>query len=389
MAGLQPPRALIARRSRFGGCPPLKVPRHSDHCISATQGTGGHTLQIGFLRGSGDLAREIVLCIAASAHVERLVKSAWPRECRALTLRSHFVWAASGRLKARAFVALTPSGVSSKIPASLACSEIDPEPASIREGAQGSCPRPEKAPTRQETTMSDDSRRGSRRPRQIQVELLEGRALLSASSVSSSKRVLLITPSSEYANQQEGTFTVTLTLAKAQLMSWRREGFGLFRQEKRSPRHRAGLLSRRRSPFGPRSVELTLRRPLQRSRLPVVTCNSRRRRPTARNQKRISLGDRSEGLCPPNYWIDRPSSKESQGLARRPRRSDDTTGTCLFQRSGPTMVIGSRLNGFPGTPRLGSDDCSAVLPVPSPTYLLTRIGSGFDGSPPCNLTGLA
>jgi hypothetical protein len=64
--------------------------------------------------------------------------------------------------------------------------------------------------------MSDLSRRRSRRPRQIQVELLEGRALLSASSVSSTKRVLLITPSSEYANQQEGTFTVTLTLAKAQ-----------------------------------------------------------------------------------------------------------------------------------------------------------------------------
>ena len=64
--------------------------------------------------------------------------------------------------------------------------------------------------------MSDDSRRRSRRHRQIQVELLEGRALLSAGSVSSTKRVLLITPSSEYANQQEGTFTVTLTLAKRQ-----------------------------------------------------------------------------------------------------------------------------------------------------------------------------
>ena len=64
--------------------------------------------------------------------------------------------------------------------------------------------------------MSHDSRRRLRRPRQIQVEVLEGRALLSASSVSSTKRVLLITPSSEYANQQEGTFTVTLTLAKAQ-----------------------------------------------------------------------------------------------------------------------------------------------------------------------------
>ena len=59
--------------------------------------------------------------------------------------------------------------------------------------------------------MSDDPRHRSRRRRQIQVELLESRALLSASSGSSAERSLLITPSSEYVNQQQGAFTVTLT----------------------------------------------------------------------------------------------------------------------------------------------------------------------------------
>ncbi len=63
--------------------------------------------------------------------------------------------------------------------------------------------------------MSDDPRRRSRRRRQIQVELLESRALLTASSVSSTERFLLVTPSSEYVNQQEGAFTVTLTLTQA------------------------------------------------------------------------------------------------------------------------------------------------------------------------------
>ena len=64
--------------------------------------------------------------------------------------------------------------------------------------------------------MSDDPRRRSRRRRRIQVELLESRALLSASSVSSADRYLLITPSSEFVTQQDSAFTVTLTLAEAQ-----------------------------------------------------------------------------------------------------------------------------------------------------------------------------
>ncbi len=64
--------------------------------------------------------------------------------------------------------------------------------------------------------MSNDPRRRSRRRSRIQVELLESRALLSASSVSSADRFLLITPSSEFVTQQDSAFTVTLTLAEAQ-----------------------------------------------------------------------------------------------------------------------------------------------------------------------------
>jgi len=44
--------------------------------------------------------------------------------------------------------------------------------------------------------------------------MLESRALLSASSVFSPKPTLVISDSSEYVNQQEGAFTVTLTLVK-------------------------------------------------------------------------------------------------------------------------------------------------------------------------------
>jgi hypothetical protein len=72
--------------------------------------------------------------------------------------------------------------------------------------------------------MSDDPRHRSRRRTQIQVEPLESRALLSASSVSSMDRYLLITPSSEYVNQQESAFTVTLTLVKVPRAD--REPFG-------------------------------------------------------------------------------------------------------------------------------------------------------------------
>ena len=64
--------------------------------------------------------------------------------------------------------------------------------------------------------MSYDPRHRSHRRRQIQFELLESRALKSASSVSSTERLLVITPSSEYVNQQQSAFTVTLTLTQAQ-----------------------------------------------------------------------------------------------------------------------------------------------------------------------------
>ena len=66
--------------------------------------------------------------------------------------------------------------------------------------------------------MSNDSCHRSRHRRLIQVELLESRALLSANSASSTERYLLITPSSQYVNQQQGSFTVTLTLTQAQLL---------------------------------------------------------------------------------------------------------------------------------------------------------------------------
>ena len=64
--------------------------------------------------------------------------------------------------------------------------------------------------------MSDAPRQKLRRRRRFQVELLESRALLSAGSVSSANRYLLITPSSEFVTQQDSAFTVTLTLAQAQ-----------------------------------------------------------------------------------------------------------------------------------------------------------------------------
>ncbi len=64
--------------------------------------------------------------------------------------------------------------------------------------------------------MSNHPNHRARRRARIQVELLESRALLSASSVSSTERFLLITPSSESVNQEEGSFTVTLSLAQAQ-----------------------------------------------------------------------------------------------------------------------------------------------------------------------------
>jgi hypothetical protein len=123
------------------------------------------------------------------------------------------------------FVALTPFGVSANIPASDACSEIDPEPGSTREAGTWIVPDavaaarcPDRSELRQDrgTTMSNDPRRRSRRRSRIQVELLESRALLSASSVSSADRFLLITPSSEFVTQQDSAFTVTLTLAEAQ-----------------------------------------------------------------------------------------------------------------------------------------------------------------------------
>jgi hypothetical protein len=63
--------------------------------------------------------------------------------------------------------------------------------------------------------MSEDSRQRSRRPSQIQVERLESRALLSASSASWPGPFLRIAPSSDYVNQQQHSFVVTLSLAHA------------------------------------------------------------------------------------------------------------------------------------------------------------------------------
>ena len=65
--------------------------------------------------------------------------------------------------------------------------------------------------------MSNHPHHRARRRGRIQVELLESRALLSASSVASTEQYLLITtPSSEAVNQEEGSFTVTLSLAQVQ-----------------------------------------------------------------------------------------------------------------------------------------------------------------------------
>ncbi len=92
--------------------------------------------------------------------------------------------------------------------------------------------------------MSDQPRHRSRGRRQMQVELLESRALLSASSalspktsmvtselvesrahpsassVLSPKTSMVISESSEYVNQQDGAFTVTLTLVKTHAAGW-------------------------------------------------------------------------------------------------------------------------------------------------------------------------
>jgi hypothetical protein len=64
--------------------------------------------------------------------------------------------------------------------------------------------------------MSNHPHHRSRRRRQIQVELLESRELLSASSASTTERYLLISPPSEIVSQQQSAFTVTLSLVKVQ-----------------------------------------------------------------------------------------------------------------------------------------------------------------------------
>jgi hypothetical protein len=64
--------------------------------------------------------------------------------------------------------------------------------------------------------MSDDPRRSSRRRRPIQVEPLETRSLLSVSAfatrVSQVQAQVVVDPSSIYVNQQQGSFSVTLSL---------------------------------------------------------------------------------------------------------------------------------------------------------------------------------
>jgi hypothetical protein len=64
--------------------------------------------------------------------------------------------------------------------------------------------------------MSDEPRHRLRRRSPIQVEPLEGRALLSAVKATTppGQAQLVISPSSQYVNQQEGSFAVTVYLKK-------------------------------------------------------------------------------------------------------------------------------------------------------------------------------
>ena len=64
--------------------------------------------------------------------------------------------------------------------------------------------------------MTGEPRHRLRRRSPIQVEPLEGRALLSAVKATTPPRQtqLVISPSSQYVNQQEGSFTVNLYLKK-------------------------------------------------------------------------------------------------------------------------------------------------------------------------------
>jgi hypothetical protein len=127
--------------------------------------------------------------------------------CSIDSTSNHVVGSGIDESIARAFVVLAPFGVSAKIPASDACSEIGPKPAFTRKGAKDRPrwrrhphPRPEAASTKERTTMSDNPRRRSRRHKRIRVEPLESRALLSpsVSSVFSLMRSVIITPSSEF-----------------------------------------------------------------------------------------------------------------------------------------------------------------------------------------------
>jgi hypothetical protein len=76
--------------------------------------------------------------------------------------------------------------------------------------------------------MSDVPRHSSRRRRPIQVEPLESRSLLSAAKASTPKYAgaetgLEIETSSDYVNQKEGSFTVTLNLKKFVILPGGRE----------------------------------------------------------------------------------------------------------------------------------------------------------------------
>src|SRR5947208_13706675 len=66
------------------------------------------------------------------------------------------------------------------------------------------------------TGMSDDPRHRSRRRRPVQVEPLEGRALLSVAGASTprAQTQLVVDTPSLYVNQQQSSFTVTLSLKK-------------------------------------------------------------------------------------------------------------------------------------------------------------------------------
>src|SRR5947209_18197114 len=76
--------------------------------------------------------------------------------------------------------------------------------------------KPDRSRHRRErrTGMTNEPRHRLRRRSPIQVEPLEGRALLSAvkAPTPTGRAQLVVSPSSQFVNQQQGSFTVSLSL---------------------------------------------------------------------------------------------------------------------------------------------------------------------------------